>query len=229
MNLRSTKRHQTDTTIVTTIVPTAHCSIAIIDTYQKVYSDQTGPFPIKSYRGYRYIVIMLHCQTNAILAQPIKNKTQQELTRAISHLHKILQTQGFTVTTHIIDNEAPQSLIDTLNYQHIAHQKVPPYIHRRNAAERAICTFKNHFISSLSSLPPNFPLYLWCQLLPQAVLMLNLLRTSMQCPHLSAHAHLFGNYNFDATPIAPPRSTIIVHQKPSQRTSWNPHGRQATT
>jgi hypothetical protein len=62
----------------------------------------------------------------------------------------------------------------------------PPGIHRRNAAERAIRTFKNHFIAGLCGVDQYFPLHLWDRLLPQAILTLNLLRGSRINPKLSA-------------------------------------------
>ena len=58
------------------------------------------------------------------------------------------------------------------------YQLVEPHNHRVNAAERAIRTFKNHFVAGLASTHPQFPLYLWDELLPQAELTLNLLRSS---------------------------------------------------
>jgi hypothetical protein len=48
----------------------------------------------------------------------------------------------------------------------VAYQLVPPHCHRRNAAERAIRTFKEHFVAGLSSVYPTFPLHLWERLLP---------------------------------------------------------------
>jgi hypothetical protein len=57
----------------------------------------------------------------------------------------------------------------------IAFQLAPPHCHRRNAAKRAICTFKNHFIAGLCSTNRDFPLNLWDKLLPQCLLILNLL------------------------------------------------------
>jgi hypothetical protein len=60
----------------------------------------------------------------------------------------------------------------------IDFQLTPPHVHRRNAAERAIRTFKNHFISGFSSINTNFPLNLWEKLLPQGLLIINLLRRS---------------------------------------------------
>ena len=60
----------------------------------------------------------------------------------------------------------------------VDYQLVPPGIHCRNAAKKAIRTFKNHFISGLSSTHPDFPLNLWDQLLEQAELTLDLLHQS---------------------------------------------------
>ena len=50
------------------------------------------------------------------------------------------------------------------------------------------------------------------------------LRNARVNPKLSAWEYLFGCYNFKATPIAPPRMKMVVHQKPTQRGSWDPHG-----
>ena len=98
-------------------------------------------------------------------------------------------------------------------------QLVPPHNHRTNLAERAIQTFKNHFKAGLSSLHPDFPIAEWDRLLPQAFLTLNLLRQATANPNLSAYAYLFGNFDFNKTPLAPPGSKVIIHIKPLQRLS----------
>ena len=101
---------------------------------------------------------------------------------------------------------------------------MPPHAHRRNAAERAIRTFKNHFIAGLASTDPTFPLYLWSALVPQAVLTLNLLRTSRINPKLSLYAQIWGQFDFNKTPLVPPGTKLILHEKPHQRNTWSPHG-----
>ena len=106
----------------------------------------------------------------------------------------------------------------------IEYQLMPPHIHRRNSAKRAIQTFKNHFIAGLASTDPNFPLSNWCRLLPQAELTLNLLRPSRLNPKLSAYALLEGTFDFTRTPLAPPGTRVIVHEKTTQRLTWAPHG-----
>jgi hypothetical protein len=103
---------------------------------------------------------------------------------------------------------------------------VPPHIHQRNAAERAIRTFKNHFIAGLCSTNPDFPLRLWDKLLPQAETTLNLLRAARVQPNISAHEIMFGAYNYNKHPLMPPGTKVVVHKKPGQRASWDPHGKQ---
>ena len=70
----------------------------------------------------------------------------------------------------------------------------------------------------------NFPLHLWCHLLDQAELTLNMLRTSRINPNLSAHEQLHGIHDFNATPLAPPGTKCIAHEKSSQCGTWAPHG-----
>ena len=74
----------------------------------------------------------------------------------------------------------------------IDYQKTPPGMHRVNAAERAIGTFKNHLIAGLCTTDKNFPLHLWDHILSQAELTLNMMRGACLNPLLSAHEFLHG-------------------------------------
>jgi hypothetical protein len=106
----------------------------------------------------------------------------------------------------------------------VEYQLVPPHCHRRNAAERAILTFKEHFVAGISSVDTTFPLNLLDRLLPQAEITLNPLRTSRLHPQLSAAAHFHGLVDYNKTAFAPPGSKIIAHKKPGKRRTWAPHG-----
>ena len=70
----------------------------------------------------------------------------------------------------------------------------------------------------------NFSLHLWCCLLDQAELTLNMLRTSRINPNLSAHEQINGTHDFNATPLAPPGTKCIAHEESSQCGTWAPHG-----
>jgi hypothetical protein len=67
-------------------------------------------------------------------------------------------------------------------------------------------------------------MHLWDILLPQAVITLNMLRTSRINPKLSAATHIYGQYDFNRAPMAPPGTRIIAHEKPNRRQTWAPHG-----
>ena len=70
----------------------------------------------------------------------------------------------------------------------------------------------------------RFPKYLWCQLIPQAVITLNMLRQSRINPKLSAHDQVFGTFNYQRTPLAPLGTKVIIHERPDQRKTWDKHG-----
>jgi hypothetical protein len=105
----------------------------------------------------------------------------------------------------------------------VAYQLVPSHCHRRNAPERAIRTFKEHFVAGLSSVDPSFSLHMWNRLLPQAGITLNLLRTLRLHLQLSAAAHFNGLVDYNKTDFSPPGFKIIAHEKPGKRRTWAPH------
>ena len=100
---------------------------------------------------------------------------------------------------------------------------MPPGNHRRNAAERHIRNFKNHFISILVGTDPDFPLNLWDKLIPQACITINLLRNSHRNPQLSVEAHLNGNFDYNATPLSLPGTKVVAFEPPDKRNSWETH------
>jgi hypothetical protein len=202
---------------------TTHLVFATIEETGKIYTDQTGRFPVTSSRGTKYVMVLYDYDSNAVLTEPLKNRTGQELFRAYTTLHQYLCQRGFTPQVHWLDNEAAQNIKDYDKANHVDFQLVPPHSHRRNAAERAIRTWKNHFIAGLCSTAQTFPNHLWDRLIPQATITLNLLRTSRRYPKLSAYQVLEGNFDFNKTPMAPPGTKVQVHEKPNQRKSWDPH------
>ena len=101
---------------------------------------------------------------------------------------------------------------------------MPPYLHRTNAAEREIRTYKDHFIYGLISFNQNFPLHFLDRLIPHATLTLNLLCPSRLNPRLLAEAQLNGAFDFNRTPLAPLGKRVIVHETPNNGRTWAPHG-----
>jgi hypothetical protein len=112
----------------------------------------------------------------------MKSRSASEWVKAYDHIHQELTVKGFKPKLQTLDNEASAALNNVFTNNAVEYQLAPPHCHRRNAAERAIQTFKEQFVAGISSVDPTFPLHLWDILLPQAEITLNLLRTSRLHP-----------------------------------------------
>jgi len=189
-----------------------------------IYSDPTGRFITKSSQDNQYILVVYDADSNYIFAEPLPSRSAQQIVSAYDKIQSLLISRGITPYLHILDNEVSTLLKEYITSKGIKYQMVPPNQHRANAAERAIRTFQNHFIAILCSCDPAFPLHLWDRLIEQAVITLNLVRTSTINNRLSAYAQVHGAYNFTNTPLGPPGTKVIAHEKPVQRGTWSPHG-----
>ena len=109
-----------------------------------------------------------------------------------------------------------------LEEEDINIQLVEPHNHRVNAAERAVQTFKNLFISGLATCDENFPTILWSKLIAQCQDTCNILRTSRVHPKVSAYHCLEGPHDFNRVPWAPPRTRATIFNPPKVRASWGP-------
>ena len=81
----------------------------------------------------------------------------------------------------------------------IQFQLVLQHMHWRNAAERDVRTFKNHFIPALCTVDPIPPDIL----LIQVTMTLNMLWVSRLNPGLSAYEQVDVIHNLEQTPLAP--------------------------
>jgi hypothetical protein len=107
-----------------------------------------------------------------------------ELLRAYTKLHTFLTERGLKPVLQKLDNRAPGKLQMFMGQNDVSFQLVPPRQHRRNAAKRAIATWKDHFVATLATTNPSFPLHVWCRLIDQATTTLNLLcqsRINLKC------------------------------------------------
>jgi hypothetical protein len=136
-----------------------------------------------------------------------------------------LASRGHDVDLQILDNEVStlfQAII--VDKWNVRYQLIPTDVHRCNAAEQAIQTFKFHFLAIIVSLPPTFPRYLWDLLLPQTELTHNLLRQPSITPSMSAWEHFNGAFDYNATPLLPLSCPIITYNKPAMCRTWDFRG-----
>ena len=110
-----------------------------------------GWFPIASSKGNNYLLIVYDYNSNGILAQPMWTRTGPCILEAYKVLHERLVAAGLRPQLQRLDNEASQSLKQIMTSEGIDYQLVPPGVHRRNAAERAIRTGPSRTTSLLVS------------------------------------------------------------------------------
>jgi hypothetical protein len=169
-----------------------------------IYTDQTGAMPIPSFHGKRYQFVAYEYRLNAILVRALKDLSDQSMVAAFTDVYDYLTSKGFKPKLNVMDNACSRAVQKYIKSTKADIQLVNPDDHHRvNACERAIQTWKNHWIAGLSTLDPTCPLQLWCQFIEQGQDTLNMLRKARVNPKLSAYAILEGQFDFNKTPLAP--------------------------
>jgi hypothetical protein len=193
-NIRSTPKAPIEkkTTPYTDLGTKTHLVYAVIVDQGQRYTDLTGKFPMRSSKVNSYVMVCCVYDCNYFKVIPVKSRSASEWVKAYDTIHEELTVKGFNPKVQTLDNEASAALKNFFTANDVDYQLVPPHCHRRNAVERAIRTFNEHFVAGLSSVDPAFPLHLWDRLLPQAEITLNLLRTSRLHPQFSAADHFHG-------------------------------------
>ncbi len=114
-----------------------------------IYTNQPGLFPKKLSKGNQYIMVLTHIDSSAIHMEAMKNRTAGKMICAYQGLINRLLQAEVTPKQHILDNKCSEEFKATIHKYNMTFQLVPPHDHRRNIAEKAIQTFKGHFISIL--------------------------------------------------------------------------------
>ena len=64
-----------------------HVFVNIIDPQQRIATDLTRRFPLKSNRGNKYLFILYNYDRNIILVRPMKNRTEKEFIHVLQDIH----------------------------------------------------------------------------------------------------------------------------------------------
>ena len=167
-----------------------------------IATDLCGIYPTISNWGMKYILVLYNYDSNAILARAMENNKDQVITTAYKSIYNELTDAGVTAILQYLNNETSKELIESIKKKNLKFQLAAPHDHQFNPTEIAVSTLTNHFIAMLAGCDKRFPKYLWCQLILQAVITLNMLRQSRINPKLSAHDQVFGTFNYQRMPLA---------------------------
>mmetsp|Transcript_31451 Transcript_31451/g.45872 ORF Transcript_31451/g.45872 Transcript_31451/m.45872 type:complete len:154 (-) Transcript_31451:2776-3237(-) len=112
-----------------------YCKIVKASDEGKAFCDLTGRYPVCSFKGNNYIFVMYSYDSNAILTEPIKNRTEKEIMKAFDSIHEYLIQQGLKPKCMRMDNEALAALLRNMENKKLDVQLAPSHMHMRNAAK----------------------------------------------------------------------------------------------
>jgi hypothetical protein len=182
-----------------------------------IATDLPGIFPTTSAQGNAYVMVLFDFDLNTINAVAIKNRKKESLIKGYNEMYEDLKKAGINPVLNRLDNETSKDLIKEIEKKGMDYQITAPGDHQLNHAERAIQTFKNHFIAVLYGADSSFPAKQWDRLIKQVVMTLNMCRPSRINPKLSAYQQVCRNFDFNKTPLAPPGCKVVVHERAMER------------
>jgi hypothetical protein len=138
---------------------------------------------------------------------------------AFANILTNLNACGYAPTLNIMDNECSKAVEAHIRTNSMDIHLIRTYNHHVNAAECAIATFKEHFISALATVDKDCPLQLWDDFLLQVELTLNLIRFSRRDPTKLANEKVNGKFDYNKTPLAPLGSKGLVYDDPTVQAS----------
>ena len=94
----------------------------------------------------QYLLIFYHYDSKYIHAEGIPNRQKESHVTAYKRAHAIFTKRGLKPKLLKLDNECSELLEEFLEKEEVKYQLTTAYQHRQNTAERAIRTFKIHFI-----------------------------------------------------------------------------------
>ena len=143
--VRSTKKKVPTTSPQEHVLPQArpnklHIHVTPIS---KLYTYDTGRFPVHARSDNRYIMIAYHCNANLILFEPFSSRKYTHRLLAYNKIMQWITDNKLSVDLQILDNEASTEYKQSVNTNwNSNYQLVPPHTYQSNASERAIRTFK---------------------------------------------------------------------------------------
>jgi hypothetical protein len=196
--------------------------ISVKEITGRVHLDATGALPFKGRDGSQYLLIFYSEDKNYIHVVRMKSRSAKDYTKAIQSAMAFFKLHRVNTSIIRMDNECSELVKEHIRAATLSLELTPASQHRRNKAERAIRSFKNHFIASMAGVDVSSAADLWSDYTAQIEETLNLLRRGRSGK--SSWEDLFGPRDFNAVPLAPIGIKVVAHVPPSERASWAQHG-----
>jgi hypothetical protein len=90
-----------------------------------MYTDITGPFPVRSFKSMQYVFVAYTYNLNAIIIQAIPSCTNASMVQALTKVIAILTSGGYHPALNLMDNEC-SAAVDKYSAQNNQHPTRPP-------------------------------------------------------------------------------------------------------
>jgi hypothetical protein len=188
----------------------------------KLFTNDTGRFPVRAHSVNQYVMIAFHTDGNLILQQAFKSKSNRHRIAAYNTIMTRLAARGLSADLQIMDNRTNSAYIEAITFKwNTTFQLVLSDMHCHNQAERAICMFKDPFLTnpgwcqfSLSTLPlgpPSPTSQAYAQSPP----------TGHSQPSNQCMGFFQRPFNFNKVPLGPVGCCFLIHAKPASHRSWD--------
>jgi hypothetical protein len=94
-----------------------------------MYADQTGPFPVVSSLGNKYIMILHHVDSNSSLSEAMQNQSGGKLILACARALARMQRRRLIPKHQILDNQASAEYKAAIMTSGMTYELVPPKEH----------------------------------------------------------------------------------------------------
>ena len=77
-------------------------------TEEKIYTDQTGKFPVGSNRGHQYVMVLINMDSSYVSMEPMKNQHSSEIVMTYQILPNRLKACGINPKPHVLNSECSE-------------------------------------------------------------------------------------------------------------------------
>ncbi len=182
-----------------------------------LYNNLTRLFPYMSLKWNVCFLIVYHYESNAILVLPISGFDDNTIFAPYKTQFEFLESKGHKIRLNVMDNQYTKQIKKFLTANDCNLLLVEPHNHCVNVAERAIQTFKDHFISALATTDSKFPLQLWDKLVSQVKNTLNLMGALCIGLNMLAYEAIWGPYSWNHFSLAPLGCKAVIYEAPNAR------------
>jgi hypothetical protein len=120
-NVRSTKAKPTLPVPLVVLSPPVETPsnqvFVITKPLSKLFTNNTGRFPVKACSSKQYLMIVFHANVNLILQQAFKSTSNHHCIAAYNTIMTRLVARGLSVDLQILDNEASAAYNEAITYK----------------------------------------------------------------------------------------------------------------